>query len=51
MLEAKLLQQIAVMRQAVMYEICLDIHKAYDALDQGHALTVLERYGVVPQVF
>ena len=31
-LEAKLLQQLAAMREEVLYVIFLDLHKAYDAL-------------------
>ena len=33
-LEAKLLQQIADLREEVLYVIFLDLHKAYDALDR-----------------
>ena len=32
-LEAKLLRQLAAMREEALYEIFLDIHKAYNALD------------------
>ena len=34
-LESKLLQQLADMREEVLYGIFLNIHKAYDALDFG----------------
>ena len=34
-LEAKLLQQIAALREEVLYVIFLDLHKAYDALDRS----------------
>ena len=32
-----------------MYEIFLDLHKAYDALDRSRCLDILEGYGVGPQ--
>ena len=37
-LEAKLLQQLAAMREEVMYVIFLDLTKAYDALDRSRTL-------------
>ena len=36
-LEAKLLQQLAAMREEVLYVIFLDLTKAYDALDRSGA--------------
>ena len=45
-LEAKILQKIAGIRQEVLYDIFVDIHMAYDALDWGHVLVILEGYGV-----
>ena len=36
--------------QDILNEIFVDLHKAYDALDQGHALEILEGYGMFPQV-
>ena len=33
-LEAKLFQQLAALREEVLYAIFLDLHKAYDALDR-----------------
>ena len=47
-LEAKLLQQLAALREEVLYVIFLDLHKAYDALDRSRCLDILERYGVGP---
>ena len=47
-LEAKLLQQIAAMREEVLYVIFLDLTKAYDALDRSRCLDILEGYGVGP---
>ena len=37
-LEAKLLQQLAALREEVLYVIVLDLHKAYDALDRSRCL-------------
>ena len=48
---AKTLQQIEVMQKDVQYDIFVYIHKVCDALDWGSALEILERCGVVPQVF
>ena len=37
-LEAKLLQQLAAMREEVLYVIFLDLTKAYNALDRSRSL-------------
>ena len=37
-LEAKLLQQLAAMREEVLYVIFLDLTKVYDALDRSRSL-------------
>ena len=47
-LESKLLQQLADMREEVLYVIFLDLTKAYDALDRSRCLEILEGYGVGP---
>ena len=47
-LKAKLLQQLAVMREEVLYVIFLDLTKAYAALDRSRCLGILEGYGVGP---
>ena len=47
-LEAKLLQQLAAMREEVLYVIFLDLTKAYDALDRSRSLEILEGYWVGP---
>ena len=39
------------MRKEVLYDIFVDIHKAYDTLDRGSSLVILEGCGVGPQVF
>ena len=43
------LQQLAVMREEVLYVIFLDLHKAYDAFDRARSLYILEGYGVGPR--
>ena len=48
-LEAKLLQQLASMREEVLYMIFLDLTKAYDALGRSRCLEILEGYGVGPK--
>ena len=50
-LEAKLLQNIEVIRKEVLYDIFVYIHKVYGALDLGRALAILEGCGVGLQVF
>ena len=47
-LEAKLLQQLAAMKEKVPYVIFLYLNKAYDALDRSRCLEILEGYGVGP---
>ena len=37
------------MREKVLYEIFLNLHKAYDALDRGRYLDIIVGYGVGPQ--
>ena len=37
-LEDKLLQQLAALREEVLYVIFLELHKAYDALDRSRCL-------------
>ena len=49
-LEAKLLQQLAAMREEVLYVIFLDMTKAYDALDRSRSPDILKAYGVGEQV-
>ena len=45
-LEAKLLQQLAAMREEVLYVFFLYLTKAYDALDRSRSLEILKGYGV-----
>ena len=48
-LEAKLLQQLAALREEVLYVIFLDLHKAYDALERSRCIDILKGYGVGPR--
>ncbi len=45
-MEAKLNQQLAWADQEPLYQIYLDLRKAYNALDQGWCLKILAGYGV-----
>ena len=49
-LESKLLQQLAALREEVLYMIILDLKKVYGNLDRSRCLEILEGYGVGPQV-
>ena len=48
-LEDKLLQQLAAIREEVLYVIFLDLTKAYKSLDMSRSLEILEGYGVGPR--
>ena len=48
-LEVKLLQQLVSMREAMLYAILLNLHKAYDDLDRSRCLDILEGCGVGPR--
>jgi hypothetical protein len=45
-IEAKLCQQLAAIKQVPLFQIYLDLRKAYDALDRGRCIEILEGYGV-----
>ena len=47
-LKAKLLQQLTIMREEVLYVIFLDLHKLYDALDRNRCMDILAGYRVGP---
>ena len=49
-LEAKLLQQLAVLETAPLFQVFLDLTKAYDSLDRDRVLEVLSAYGVGPNL-
>ena len=48
-LKAKLLLQLMTMREEVLYDIYLDLHQAYDALDRNICLGISGPYGVGPR--
>ena len=48
-LEAKLLQHLTAMRYAFLYEVLLDLQKAYGALDWDRCLEILAAYGLGPR--
>ena len=48
-LESKLVQQLAFIEQAPLYEIFVDLKKAYDAMDRERYLDILVAYGVGPK--
>lgn len=47
-IEAKLIQQLAALEQVPLYEVFLDLQKAYDTLDRERTLEILVGYGVGP---
>jgi hypothetical protein len=49
-MEVKLQQQLAWVNQEPLYQIYLDLRKAYDALDWGRCLKILAGYGVGPSL-
>ncbi len=49
-MEVKLNQQLAWVDQAPLYQIYLDLKKAYDALNQTRCLEILAEYGVGPNL-
>ena len=49
-LEARLIQQLTAMREAILFEVFLDLQKAYDALDQDRCLGILVVWGFGPKM-
>jgi hypothetical protein len=49
-IEAKLQMQLARTKGTPFYQIFLDLKKAYDTLDRGRMMAILEGYGVGPNV-
>ena len=45
-LKSKLLHQLVVMREEVLYKVFLDLQKAYETLDQYRCMDILVGYGV-----
>ena len=48
-LEAKLLQQLTAMTEVVLFEVLLDLQKAYYALDRDMCLGIIAVYGIGPK--
>jgi hypothetical protein len=49
-LEAKLAQQLAHLKQEPFYRVFLDLKKAFDAMDRERCLLILEGYGARPNM-
>ena len=49
-LEAKLTQELACVLQVALFQVFLDLRKAYDTLDRPRALEVMAAYGMGPQM-
>ena len=49
-LECKLQMQLALVKGQPLFQVFLDLSKAYDSLDRDRTLQVLEAYGVGPNV-
>ena len=47
-LEAKLLMQMAACKDIPLYQVFLDLTKAYDTLDRGRTIEILKAYGTGP---
>ena len=48
--EAKLLQQLAYIRQSPLFGIFIDLRKAYDAMDRERCVEILRGYGAGPHI-
>jgi hypothetical protein len=49
-IEAKLAQQLAWIEQEPLYQVFIDLRKAYDHLDWERCLAIMTRYGVGPKL-
>ncbi len=49
-IEAKLVQQLAWMKQETLYQVFVYLRKAYDHLDQEQCLAIMTGYGVGPKL-
>ena len=47
-LKSKLINQLMALREEVLHNIYLDMHKSYDTLYHGRCLDILVAYGVGP---
>ena len=48
--EVKLAQQLACIEQVPLYGVLIDLRKAYDVMDRGRCLEILEAYGMGPKM-
>ena len=48
--ETKLRMQIAACSSTTLYQVYLDFKKAYDSIDRGRVLLLLEKYRVGPNI-
>ena len=48
-LEAKLLRKLTIMKEEFLYEVFLNLRKAYDVLDLDKCMEILVGYGLGPQ--
>ena len=49
-LKAKFLQHLMARREEILYEVFLDLRKAYAALDRERCMEILVGYGVGPRI-
>jgi hypothetical protein len=49
-IKARLAQQLAWMGQELLYQVSVDLRKAYDHLDQELCLAIMTGYGVGPKL-
>ena len=48
--EVKLAHHLSYIEQVPLYGVFIDLQKAYDAMDRGRCLEILEAYGVGPKM-
>ena len=48
--KVKLAQQLAYIKQVPLYMVFVDLQKAYDAMDRGQCLEILEANDVGPKL-
>ena len=49
-IEAKLIQQLAALKQTPLYVIFIDLKKAYAAMDQVRYVEIMHGYGIGPNI-